>query len=219
MEIKLIKTEDNSHTLYVPHLNEHYHSTYGAIQESLHVYIEAGMNYAQINPITIFEVGFGTGLNAYLSFLNAQQKQIKTTYYSIDNFPLEMSIVSKLNYPELIGKEYNIYNNMHMRGWDKWNTISPYFKLKKIQADIKKFICNFNYDVVYFDAFGPDIQPEMWEKEIFKKIVNALNPQGIITTYSVKGKVKRILKNLGMKIETIQGPIGKRQMIRAIKIE
>ena len=219
MERIIVPTKDKSKTIYVPELNEHYHSTFGAIQESLHVYIEAGMNFTKKNPLTIFEVGFGTGLNAYLSLLNAQQRQINTAYYSIDNFPLEMSLISKLNYPELMGQYYEVYNNMHKCKWDQWNTLTSHFKLMKIQSDINDFICNFSYDVVYFDAFGPEVQPEMWEEKIFKKIAGALNPKGIITTYSAKGTVKRILENLGMKIETIQGPEGKREMIRAIKIE
>ncbi|MFC2137450.1 tRNA (5-methylaminomethyl-2-thiouridine)(34)-methyltransferase MnmD [Bacteroidota bacterium] len=218
MKVEIIKTADQSHTLFVPELKEHYHSTYGAIQESLHVYINAGMNYKQRSKISIFELGFGTGLNAYLSYLNAIEKNTETTYYAIDNFPLEISYISQLNYPELIGQKYKVYNNLHNCKWNEWNNISTFFKLKKIQADIKDFICNFNYDVVYFDAFGPDIQPDLWEEKIFKKIIDSLNPQGIITTYSAKGIVKRILKKLGMKIETIQGPEGKRQMIRAIKI-
>lgn len=218
MELSIVTTEDNSHTLFVPKLNEHYHSIFGAIQESQHVYIDAGMNYSQKNPVSIFEMGFGTGLNAYLTYQNAKKNNIQVTYHTIDKYPLGNEIISKLNYPNLLGQDKKAYNKMHECSWNAFHLLSSNFKLYKIQADIQDFIFNFNFDIVYFDAFGPDVQPELWEENIFEKIINALNPQGLITTYSAKGKIKRILNKLNMKIETIPGPTGKREMIRAIKI-
>ncbi len=215
LEVKI--TDDKSHTLFVPELKEHYHSTYGAIQESQHIYINAGMHCSHKNPLTIFEMGFGTGLNAYLTYLKANKNKIQTFYYSIEKFPLDLNIVSKLNYPHLIGNKFEVYNKMHECKWNELINLSPYFQLLKIKADIKKFIINFRYDVVYFDAFGPDVQPCLWKKQIFEKIINSLNTNGIFITYSAKGEVKRNLKNLNMKIETIPGPKGKREIIRAFK--
>lgn len=217
MQLQIISTEDHSKTIYVPELNERYHSCYGAIQESQHIYIEAGMNFLNKKKVTIFEMGFGTGLNAYLSYINAAKHHYIVNYYSIEKFPLPKNIYSQLNYPELVNDTSRLFSTMHKCEWNKNIQLSDYFTLNKIKADINEFTFDFSCHLVYFDAFGPDIQPEVWQEQTFKKIIDSLSPNGILTTYSSKGTVKRALKNLGMQIETIPGPKGKRNIIRAVK--
>jgi tRNA U34 5-methylaminomethyl-2-thiouridine-forming methyltransferase MnmC len=223
MNPELTITNDGSHTLFVPQLNEHYHSTYGAIQESRHVFIEAGLK--QIFPgqttICILEVGFGTGLNAFLSLIEAEKSGRTIHYTSTEPFPLNQIITNQLNYAELLAEgTFPLFKKMHDDAWNKENKITDHFFLHKILNGIDKTeLENKSFDLVFFDAFGPEVQPGLWTEEIFRKIFLSLKRGGILVTYSVKGSVRRALKNSGFSVEKIPGPVGKREITRAIKNE
>jgi tRNA U34 5-methylaminomethyl-2-thiouridine-forming methyltransferase MnmC len=217
---EIIYTGDGSTTLFNRSFSEHYHSTYGAITESKHVFIENGLHYLNKDPLTVFEIGFGTGLNAYLTCLWAMQKNRSVTYYAIEKYPLENTIISLLNYPLLLDSEdpdSKIFSSLHGVEWGKPVAITSVFSLFKMKDDLIVFDPGFYYDVIFFDAFAPDRQPEMWTPEIFRRLYKKLNSGGILTTYCVKGRVKRILKEVGFILEKLPGPPGKREMLRALK--
>ncbi len=219
--ILLEATADGSHTLFVPSLNEHYHSTFGAVQESNHVFIDAGFSYvSKHQEINILEVGFGTGLNAFLTALSKGDRRI--SYTALEAYPVQKAIIDCLNYPEMNGLSdpSGIFQQLHSVGWERFIEIVPGFNLRKIHTKIE--VCdlpdNF-FHLVYFDAFGPNVQPEMWTDEIFRKIHRATAPGGILVTYSSKGLVKRSLRAAGFGIERLPGAAGKRHMLRALKNE
>ena len=217
MEIRGKITEDGSTTLYRPDLDEHYHSIHGAIQESMHVFIEAGLKKCKSDSLKILEIGFGTGLNALLTMINANKKHI--VYHSIEKFPLEKNIVEKLNFPSIINSTVSVnwLKKIHETKWNKEYEIEPWFKLKKIEADFLEHNFEKGYDLVYFDAFAPEKQPELWNIEIFQKIFDSMSDNAILTTYCAKGSVRRAMLSCGFVVERIPGPPGKRQMMRAVK--
>ena len=221
MEIRLILTGDGSSTLFVPSLDEHYHSTFGAIRESQHIFIEAGFHAytPKETPCRIFEVGFGTGLNAFLTLLETEKSGIPVHYTSIESNPLEPSIVNELNYPELLGQENNsFFKDLHDAPWNRDVAVTKNFILHKISGKIEEHnLPEGVFDLVYFDAFGPDVQPELWTENIFKKIYRSMKSGSILVTYSVKGSVKRALKSAGFTLEKLPGPPGKREITRATK--
>ena len=218
--MQIINTSDGSHTIYLPEINEQYHSVKGAVTESKYVYIEKGFNFHKaINP-GVFEVGFGTGLNCFLTALAAEKEKRPTMYFSIEKFPLDKIITKQLNFVQHVSNtEQKLFDKIHDCNWNETVHISAYFKLKKINADLIKFKfdeCE-KFDIIYYDAFGPDKQPEMWTPLIFKKISNATAPNGVLVTYSAKGEVRRQLMANGFEMERLQGPPGKNQMLRGIK--
>lgn len=220
MKLQIIQTSDGSQTLQLPEINETYHSIHGAITESNHVYIERGYLFQSVKNPTVFEVGFGTGLNALLTAISAEQTKRKTHYISIEKFPLEKKITDQLNYGFSISKEaQQLFNKIHACNWGEIIQISEFFSLLKLEADlIEEHLINIpNSDVIYFDAFGPDKQPEMWTPEIFLKIFNITSPDGVFVTYSAKGEVRRQLARCGFSMERLPGPPGKFQMLRGIK--
>ncbi|MDL2251837.1 tRNA (5-methylaminomethyl-2-thiouridine)(34)-methyltransferase MnmD [Odoribacter sp. OttesenSCG-928-J03] len=214
-ELKI--TEDGSHTLYVPELNEHYHSTYGAVQEAQHVYIKAGLEYCCGKEIKILEAGFGTGLNTLLSLIYAVTHDIHIVYHSFEKYPLTFEEVEKLNYAGLFSEEFSkAFSDIHICEWGKEVKINDHFTLYKHQADFSTVDFEAYFDLVYFDAFNPDVQPGLWSKEILGLFCKALKKEGILTTYCVKGIVKQALRSLGCSIERLPGPPGKREMLRAV---
>lgn len=229
MEHLLIKTEDGSHSLYVKELNEHYHSIHGAIQESKHVFINAGLKPVlskEPSVISILEIGLGTGLNALLTFMESEQFTGKINYDAIEAFPIRFELAQELNYPELLSASEpnnktlfrSVFNMLHSCEWEKEIMLSENFSFKKIKKTIKKTELKNTYDLIYFDAFGPPVQPEMWTEEVFSKIAAATNPNGCLVTYCAKGEVKRTLKKVGFVVESLEGPPGKREMVRGIKM-
>ena len=217
-------TEDGSHTIYIPELDETYHSTHGAIRESTYVFIEQGLKYVagrgSVEKIRIFEVGFGTGLNALLSALYTKKKRISMEYESIEAFPLNRSEVQKLNYAGLIKqfRSKEIFQKIHESPWGKWIDISSGFQLRKINLKLQDYKVKEQFDLCFFDAFAPSKQPEMWTKEILEKMYALLTTNGVLVTYCAKGQLKRDLKSMGFEVETLPGPPGKFEMVRAIKI-
>jgi tRNA U34 5-methylaminomethyl-2-thiouridine-forming methyltransferase MnmC len=218
----LVTTGDGSHTLYVPGMNEHYHSSFGAVTESEHVFIQAGLMPLAAQPrVAVFEVGFGTGLNALLTSMVALERKIHIVYHTLEKYPVGPEIASSLNYASILApgapELHERFMRIHQAPWDSITDIHPYFSLHKIKDDLVDFHPDFCYDLVYFDAFAPDKQPEMWSVDIFNRLFRNLNQGGILTTYCVKGIVKRMLKEAGFTLEKLPGPPGKREILRALK--
>lgn len=222
MKQKIITTADGSKTIYFPIWNESYHSRHGALQEANYVYIQSGLayrcEYDFPSPLNLLEVGLGTGLNAILSLLFAKEQDIKIRYHSLEKFPLDNRVLNQLNYTELFSSSKDLFEVLHQSEWEKEIKMNSHFSLKKMNADLKNFYSEQVYDLIYFDAFGPRVQPELWEKPILQSMYDALKPQGVWVTYSCKGSVRRDLQNIGFHVDKIPGPPGKREMLRATKI-
>lgn len=220
MSIEIITTEDGSHSLFNSVLNETYHSVHGAIQESKHVFIKAGLEHRlrQSNPaqIHILEVGFGTGLNALLTLQHAIGLKNKFYYTTLETFPLPETIWSKLNYSDSITNNY--FEKLHASPWEKWQLIAENVELLKMNSslEIAQLVPN-HYDLIFFDAFAPSKQPEMWQLSQLEKIVKSMKAGAIYVTYCAKGQLKRDLKSLGLHVESLPGPPGKMEMVRGSK--
>ena len=218
MDSELKITSDGSHTLYVPSLDEHYHSHYGAITESKHIFIGAGLASLTSRNISILEVGFGTGLNALLTALYAGEHKIRVTYTSLEKYPLDPEIVQQLNYGMLTGSNgTELFEAIHSAPWGAPVMITEWFSLKKMQADLTADDPEGLFDLVFFDAFGPDKQPEIWTEEVMRRIAAVTRPGSVFVTYSAKGSLKRMLRALGFDVTLLPGPPGKRVMTRAVK--
>ena len=221
--LNLIKTSDGSNSLLNTELNETYHSTNGALQESNHVFIKNGLQFFveknKASSVSIFEVGFGTGLNALLALKFSLENRVKINYVSIEAFPIEWELLSQLNYADLISfeNEKTNFEKIHQCDWDKKIEINEFFSLTKIKETVQSIeLTPENFDVIFFDAFAPSKQPEMWEKSVLQKIVWTMKVESVFVTYCAKGQLKRDLKSLGMMIESPPGPPGKREMVRAV---
>jgi tRNA U34 5-methylaminomethyl-2-thiouridine-forming methyltransferase MnmC len=216
---EIVKTEDGSHTLFVPAMNEHYHSIHGAVQESAYIFIECGFRFCKEETINIFEVGFGTGLNALLTAADACSGIKAVNYTSAEKYPISAEVAASLNHKEFAGIQgKELYNAIHTAPWNEPVNICRNFVLQKVETDLVTDPVSGMYNLIYFDAFGPDKQPEMWTRSIFDKVSAATTPGGILVTYSAKGEVRRILQACGFEVFLLPGPPGKRQIIRAIKI-
>jgi len=224
MDRSIIKTADGSHSLYVKELDEHYHSIHGAIQEGKHVFIKMGLTSSPFllqekGTINILEIGLGTGLNVLLTYLKITENPSHIYYTALEAFPLSAGIIKQLNYVELLNvKSHQLFfDQIHSSEWEKDIQLSEYFTLHKIKNTLQEVKFKNQFDIIYFDAFGPRVQPEMWTENIFSKIYAATKPNGFLVTYCAKGEVKRTLKKAGFIVETLQGPPGKREMVRARK--
>lgn len=216
----IITTQDGSHTLFNDEYNEVFHSRKGAIEESKHVFIKSGVDYFTQQEVKIFEVGFGTGLNALLTMLEAEKRQLNIHYETIELYPLPIETIKELNYTQQLGYEfcYGPYHSLHLCRWNEWHEIMKYFSFRKNNSSLLTFNPQpENYHLIYFDAFAPEHQPEMWTKEIFQKMFAALIPEGILVTYCSKVSVQRAMKEVGFTIEKLPGPQGRREMLRACK--
>jgi tRNA U34 5-methylaminomethyl-2-thiouridine-forming methyltransferase MnmC len=217
--LRIIKTTDGSHTLFVPEMNEHYHSFHGAIQESEYIFIKCGYDFCRTGPLRIFEAGFGTGLNALLTCIKATSDNREVNYSAIESYPLPQSLVDLLNYKDFVDSEgRKVFERLHSCKWETAQVVNKNFTLHKIKGDLTVDELSGSFDLIYFDAFGPDKQPEMWTENIFRKISSVTAENGILVTYSAKGSVQRVLRNNGFKVSLLPGPPGKRQIIRAVKI-
>ena len=223
MQRKIIITDDGSTSLELFKVKEHYHSTFGAIQEAQFVYLKNGLDYFitthQAKSVSILEMGFGTGLNAFMSFLYLKKNKIEANYIGIEAFPLNADEVSQLNYVQQLKATAcaSIFADFHLIKPNIQTQLTSNFNLKVITNPLEKFVALSQFDLVYFDAFSPDIQPELWAEIIFTKMFKALKPNGILVTYSAKGSVRRAMQNVGFIVERLPGPPGKREMLRATK--
>ena len=220
----LFLTEDGSHSVFSEQLGVSYHSKHGAIQETQHVFINAGLEYIlQKSPseINILEIGFGTGLNAFMTFLKSERQPIPATinYFAIEAYPLSMEQVFELNYVEKMDAApyEDIFIKMHSSEWSEVHPLSKRFNFQKLLMNFEDIDFQNIMDLIYFDAFAPDIQPQLWEENLMKKMFNSLRLNGVLTTYCAKGVVKRTLKSVGFFIQPLPGPPGKREMTRAIR--
>lgn len=217
--IQIERTADGSQTLFVPELNEHYHSVKGALTESRHIFIDMGLKHSAASSPKILEIGFGTGLNAFLSLLEAERDKRPIHLTTIENRPLDENVIRSLTYPEQISPEHQAdYYTLHRAPWNADVRITPCFTLHKILGDFTRHMPEKNFDVVYFDAFAPEKQPEMWTPTLFSSLYRQMSPGGILTTYCAKGSVRRMLQSAGFTVERLPGPPGgKREMLRAVK--
>lgn len=219
--MKLEQTADGSYTLYVPELDEHYHSVKGALTESKHIFIDMGLKHAAATEPHILEIGLGTGLNCFLTLMEAEASRRKVHYTGIERFPLTLEVVRSLDYPSVIGQGHTEdYFAIHQAPWEEDVELSPWFTLHKTEGDFTRHQFEKGYDIIYFDAFAPEKQPEMWSQPLFDILYSILNEGGILTTYCAKGVVRRMLQAAGFKVERLPGPPGgKREILRATKID
>lgn len=207
------QTADGSATLFVPELNEHYHSVKGARTESQHIFIDMGLKASEAVEPYILEVGFGTGLNALLTLETAEAAQRKVHYTGIELYPLSWEMIEPLGY-----SNNPLFKTLHIIPWEEDTIITPCFTLRKVQANFTTFTTNRLFDIIYFDAFAPEKQPEMWSQELFDRLHVIMSEKGILTTYCAKGVVRRMLQTAGFTVERLPGPPGgKREILRARK--
>jgi tRNA U34 5-methylaminomethyl-2-thiouridine-forming methyltransferase MnmC len=224
MKREIIVTKDGSHTVEIPEMNVTYHSHHGAIQESMHVFIEAGLQY-QLNrlelqgvPLRIFEMGFGTGLNAFLTAIEAVKRKINIQYTAVEMYPLTFEEANTLNYGQVLGQQ-EIFEQLHQCKWEADVAINQYFTLRKEQKDLHNFLSHEAFHLVYFDAFAPSAQPELWTEAVFKKLFDMMTERGVLVTYCSKGSVRRAMQAAGFVVSKLAGPPGKREIVRAEKSE
>lgn len=222
-------TEDGSHTLFSEMAGQTYHSSHGAVQESRHIFIDAALAKAQNDMgnarLSVLEIGFGTGLNALLTAQWARENGVKIEYTTIELYPLREEVYRELNYGRLLGDE-GLFLRSHEADWDAgFVQVGENFAIRKCKSDIVEWLCNEEcgmrneelYDVVYFDAFSPDAQPELWSEEVFRCVYGLMRRGGVLTTYCAKGDVRRAMLAAGFGVEKLQGPPGKRHILRAVK--
>lgn len=221
MKREFLKTADGSLTIHLPDWDEQYHSKHGAIQESKHVFIKTGLHHFcelhDVEELAILEIGFGTGLNALLTSQEAVEFDKIISYDGVEAYPISFDQVQGLNYPEQLDVDSSIFLKLHEVAWETPQKITPHFLLHKQQKFFKDITAINVYHLIYFDAFGARVQPELWTQEVFKTMYDALKKDGVLVTYAAKGSVRRAMQAVGFKVERLPGPPGKREMLRATK--
>ncbi|MGB0880267.1 MAG: tRNA (5-methylaminomethyl-2-thiouridine)(34)-methyltransferase MnmD [Polaribacter sp.] len=236
MKREIIITSDGSTTIHLPDWNEQYHSKHGAIQEAYHVFIKAGLekvlsstksnqntipqkNKTIQTNISILEIGFGTGLNAIITFLETKKVATKIDYVGVEAYPISEEEVERLNYIARLKakKHQKDFKKMHTLSWEEKHMISENFSLTKKKQFFQEIKEKNTFDLIYFDAFGAKNQPELWTEVIFSNMFTALKKNGILVTYSAKGSVRRAMESVGFVVERLEGPLGKREMLRAVR--
>lgn len=219
MKRKIITTGDGSKTIQIEEWNEQYHSLHGAVQEAYHVFIDHGLRHLHQQKLDILEIGFGTGLNALITFSEALNENKKITYCGVEKYPVSVGEVEELNYCQTLGLKgfQDAFEQMHTCNWEKEVAIHKNFTLIKRQQDFLEIDDQNAFDLVYFDAFGARVQPELWSVKIFKRMFEALRSKGVLVTYAAKGSVRRAMQEVGFLVERLPGPPGKREMLRATR--
>lgn len=219
VEREIITTSDGSVTIYLPELKETYHSKFGAIQEAYHVFIKNGLAHLNGRPVSVLEMGFGTGLNAFITYLESVKNNQEIHYTGIEAYPVAADEAAKLNYvAQLKAEEYtDVFNTMHSAAWGEEVKINKTFTLLKLQMRFEDIDDEALYDIVYFDAFGYHAQPDLWSATIFRKMYNALKPGGILVTYACRTVIKKAMQEAGFVTGKLPGPPGKREMLTATK--
>ncbi len=219
MKREIIITADGSTTIHMPEWNEQYHSKHGAIQEAYHVFIKNGLETHSSKQLSILEIGFGTGLNCFITLLEAAQKNIGIDYTGIEAYPIQEDEILQLNYvSELETRNFaHKFEEMHLFPWNEKQKVHESFYLTKRQQFIKDIDDVEKFDLIYFDAFGARVQPELWTEDIFQRMYNSLKKDGVLVTYSAKGSVRRAMLAVGFTVSKLPGPPGKREMLHAVK--
>lgn len=219
MKREVIQTRDGSTTIHIEGWDECYHSRFGAIQEAKHVFIKNGLSLFENDKISILEIGFGTGLNAFITFLEAKKSNLIIDYVGVEAYPISADELASMNYVEELNadKERSVFEKMHESKWEERIPLRDDFSLTKRKQVFESITDLDKFDLIYFDAFGYNVQPELWSTAIFDKMFKALKPKGILVTYAARGVVKRSMKEVGFRVEKLAGPPGKREMFRAIK--
>lgn len=219
MKRQIVTTGDGATTIFLEEWNEHYHSKHGAINESLHVFIEKGLLLFKAQRLSILEIGLGTGLNALLTALKAPEAELLVTYTGVEAYPVDESEFEKLNYASLVSSRDAtlIFDKIHRTAWGKKEKITENFTLQKEKMFFQDIAYKNAFDLIYFDAFGARVQPELWTEGIFQAMFSALKNEGVLVTYSSKGSVRRAMQSCGFLVEKLPGPPGKREMLRARK--
>ncbi|HSD15329.1 MAG TPA: tRNA (5-methylaminomethyl-2-thiouridine)(34)-methyltransferase MnmD [Flavobacterium sp.] len=219
MKRKIIQTEDGSSSLLMEEWGETYHSRHGAIQEAKHVFIQNGLSLFKEQSVVILEIGFGTGLNAFITFLEAKKFNQNINYVGVEAYPILPEEVVKLNYvAQLDATQYDTeFQRMHSSEWGKNIILSDSFTLTKRKQFFNEINDKDCFDLIYFDAFGFQYQPELWSVEIFRIMFDALKENGVLVTYACRSSIKRAMLEVGFKVEKLKGPPGKREMLRAVK--
>ena len=223
MKRSIITTSDGSKTIQIEDWDEQYHSIHGAIQESQHVFIKTGLyhflNLYKPTNLNILEIGFGTGLNAFLTALESEIKGIQIHYEGVEAYPVLADELSQLNYASLtVPNNPTIFDALHRVSWEEIHLLNSHFSLKKRQQFFSDIVDINSFDIIYFDAFGARVQPDLWTESIFKRMFNALSDNGVLVTYAAKGSVRRAMQAVGFVVERLEGPPGKREMLRATKL-
>lgn len=219
MKKEIIITADGSNTVAIPEMNVTYHSHHGAIQESVHVFIEAGLRYIsgrleRRDTLRIFEMGFGTGLNAFLTAIEVKKTKTNIHYTAVETAPLSLQEAGKLNYTQVLSYE-ELFQQLHQCNWNAEVQLSDCFSITKLHTDLAAFQSFHLYHLIFYDAFAPSAQPELWTQEVFEKLFAMLEPNGVLVTYCSKSDVRRAMQAAGFMVEKLPGPKGKREMVRA----
>lgn len=219
MKREIILTNDGSSSIFLPEWNETYHSKFGAIQEANHVFIKNGLDVFQNKEIAILEIGFGTGLNAFITLLEAEKRKMKINYVGVEAYPVTFEECQLMNYPAQLdaAEKQDLFLKLHQTDWEKEAVLSTNFSIIKREQFFNTITDENAFDLIYFDAFGFNVQPELWTEEIFKKMFDALKPKGILVTYACRTVIKNAMKTVGFKVEKLPGAPGKREMLRAQK--
>jgi len=222
---KIVTTGDGSTTIQITDWNEQYHSMHGAVQEARHVFLKMGLDFwMNENPdqktLHILEIGFGTGLNALLTLMHAEKSSVNLLYEGVEAYPVSSEELAQLNYLEAADAQVfeAVFEKMHQLPWEQTEIITEAFQLKKRKQTFETLEDQDQHDLIYFDAFGARVQPELWEEPIFEKMYRALKAGGVLVTYAAKGSVRRAMQAVGFKVERLPGPPGKREMLRAVKV-
>jgi tRNA U34 5-methylaminomethyl-2-thiouridine-forming methyltransferase MnmC len=215
-------TGDGSVTIHIPEWNEQYHSKHGAIAEAVHVFISAGLTHwmseNDSKEVSILEIGFGTGLNAFLTSLESSKKDLQINYSGIEAYPISEEEIAHLNYAAMLDASEETFLKLHQVSWESASQINRNFTLTKRKQFISEIKDSDGYNIIFFDAFGARVQPELWTETVFKLMFDALKPKGVLVTYSAKGSVRRAMMAVGFVVERLTGPPGKREMLRATKV-
>ncbi|AOZ98206.1 tRNA (5-methylaminomethyl-2-thiouridine)(34)-methyltransferase MnmD [Flavobacterium commune] len=219
MKREIIQTQDGSTTIHLEEWNESYHSKHGAIQEAKHVFIKNGLSLFKNKKLSILEIGFGTGLNAFISFLEAQKMNQIIDYLGVEAYPVAAEEILAMNYVDELdaGEQLAVFEKMHQSAWNEKIVLDNHFSLTKRQQFFQDIDDVAQFDLIYFDAFGYRVQPELWSTAIFQKMYDALKENGVLVTYAARGVVKRSMIEVGFRVEKLEGPPGKREMFRAFK--
>ena len=217
---RIVTTSDGSHTFYSKKFGEHYHSTFGAIQESEHIFISGALDGRQNtnSTVNILEIGFGTGLNALLTQMWADKNCYPVNYHGVEAYPISMEAAESLNYCKILNTDHTLFLKLHHFSEQPFKVTDYFILMHEVQTLEKAIFPIEHYDIIYFDAFSPEVQPELWTFEIFQKLYHTLKDGGVLVTYSCKGSVKRAMKKAGFIIKKLPGPTGKREFLKAIKV-